>query len=211
MDHAETELGPIDVLINNAGILETIPFAEQDHSDIVRLIEVDLAAPLALTRLLLPGMLERKRGHVVSIASISGKKGTPYEATYCAAKAGLIAWSTALRLELEGSGVGISVVCPSFIADSGVCADLRLIPPWSCGPVHARDVARAVVRAAASNAQDILVTSIPARPLLAVDALSPRLGNLILKVLGVIAFQRRIIEASAVGLPKDRSDTNGSV
>lgn len=90
------------------------------------------------------------------------------------------------------------------------CApNLRLIPPWDCGPVHARDLTRAAGGCVQYTGDPSRKHS-PAR-LLGVDALSPLVGNLILKVLGVIAFQRRIIEASAVGLPKARSDPGGSV
>ncbi len=109
IERTEAELGSIDLLVNNAGIDQWILFARQKQEDIRRIIEVNLLAPLFLTRLVLPGMLERGRGHIVTISSLGGKKGAPYEASYAASKAGLIEWTNALRLELEGSGVGASV------------------------------------------------------------------------------------------------------
>ncbi|MEX1357408.1 MAG: SDR family NAD(P)-dependent oxidoreductase, partial [Gaiellaceae bacterium] len=102
------ELGPVDVLVNNAGIGET--------DDVQRLVAVNLVAPILLTRALLPGMLERGRGHVVNVASIAGFVGPRGEAVYAATKGGLIAFSESLRYELRGTGVGVTLVAPGVIA-----------------------------------------------------------------------------------------------
>jgi short-subunit dehydrogenase len=102
------DLGPVDVLVNNAGIGET--------SDVERLIAVNLVAPILLTRALLPGMLERGRGHIVNVASIAGFVGPREEAVYAATKGGLIAFSDSLRYELRGTGVGVTLVAPGVIA-----------------------------------------------------------------------------------------------
>jgi short-subunit dehydrogenase len=102
------DLGPVDVLVNNAGIGET--------SDVERLIAVNLVAPILLTRALLPGMLERGRGHIVNVASIAGFVGPREEAVYAATKGGLIAFSESLRYELRGTGVGVTLVAPGVVA-----------------------------------------------------------------------------------------------
>jgi short-subunit dehydrogenase len=102
------DLGPVDVLVNNAGIGET--------DDVQRLVAVNLVAPILLTQALLPGMLERGRGHVVNVASIAGFVGPRGEAAYAATKGGLIAFSESLRYELRGTGVGVTLVAPGVVA-----------------------------------------------------------------------------------------------
>ncbi|MFN8454008.1 MAG: SDR family NAD(P)-dependent oxidoreductase [Anaerolineae bacterium] len=123
LTRAEAELGPLDLLINNAAIEQVSPFVRQETQDIGRIIETNLTAPMVLTRLVLPGMLQRGRGHIVNIASIAGKKAPPYNAVYGATKAGLIEWTGGLRGELEGTGVSASVVCPGFIAEAVMFVD----------------------------------------------------------------------------------------
>jgi short-subunit dehydrogenase len=108
------DLGPVDVLVNNAGIGWAGPTAETP--DVERLVAVNLVAPILLARALLPGMLERGRGHVVNVASIAGFVGPREEAVYAASKGGLIAFSESLRYELRGTGVGVTLVAPGVIA-----------------------------------------------------------------------------------------------
>lgn len=108
------ELGPLDVLVNNAGIGWAGPTA--GTPDVERLVAVNLIAPILLTRALLPGMLERGRGHVVNVASIAGFVGPREEAVYAATKGGLIAFSESLRYELRGTAVGVTLVVPGVVA-----------------------------------------------------------------------------------------------
>ncbi len=107
--------GRVDVLVNNAGVgwAGTLPAMEDD--DISRLVEVNLLAPLRLTRLLAPEMVERGRGHLVSVSSIAGATGVRDEAVYSATKAGLATFADAVRADLAGSGVGVSVVVPGVV------------------------------------------------------------------------------------------------
>ncbi len=194
---AEAALGPIDILVNNAGVDPMGPFATIGESDLREIIDVKLLAPLLLTRQVLPGMIERKRGHVVTISSLSGKKGIPYEAVYTAANAGLVEWNNALRVELEGSGIGASVICPGFIRDVGLFAVHGVAAPRLAGSSSAQQVALAVVRAIAKNRQELIVQPMPTRPLLALNALSPALGNTIIRLMGVVRLQRRLASAKA--------------
>lgn len=108
------ELGPVDVLVNNAGIGWAGPTAETP--DVERLVAVNLVAPILLARALVPGMVERERGHVVNVASIAGFVGPREEAVYAATKGGLIAFSESLRYELRGTGVDVTLVAPGVIA-----------------------------------------------------------------------------------------------
>ena len=83
--------GDIDLLINNAGIEWVSSFADLSFDDIDNLVQTNLMSPLKLTRSILPDMLKRNSGHIVTMSSLGGKKGSPYSATYAATKAGLIA------------------------------------------------------------------------------------------------------------------------
>ena len=109
---AENALGPIDVLINNAGVQHVEPSHTIDTARGLAEIEVDLLVPLALTRALLPGMVARKSGTIVDVASVAGLAPTPGMWHYNAAKGGLAAASESLRGELRGSGVHVVTVYP---------------------------------------------------------------------------------------------------
>ena len=118
----EAELGPIDILVNNAGIESIRAFAEMPEGDIRDIIDVNLLSTMLLTRVVLPKMLERGRGHVVNIASVAGKAIAPWNSVYAATKHALVGWTLSMRVELEGTGVGASVVCPAFVAREGLFA-----------------------------------------------------------------------------------------
>jgi short-subunit dehydrogenase len=118
----ESELGSLDVLVNNAGIESIRAFAEFPEEDIRDIVEVNLVSPMLLTRAVLPGMLERRRGHVVNIASVAGKTITPFNSVYSATKHALVGWTHSIRFELRGTGVSASVVCPGFVAHEGLFA-----------------------------------------------------------------------------------------
>jgi short-subunit dehydrogenase len=105
----------IDILINNAGVGWSGPVGDMAAGKISEILAVDLAAPIELTRLLLPRMKERGRGRVVFVSSIVGATAARGEAVYSAAKAGLQYFAESLRYELDGSGVGVSLVVPGVI------------------------------------------------------------------------------------------------
>ena len=109
---AEAQLGPIDILVNNAGIMPIGPFLEEDDATARRILDINVLGVVNGMKVALPGMLARGRGHVVNIASQAGKYGLPGGATYCASKAAVINLSRAVRKELRGSGVEISLISP---------------------------------------------------------------------------------------------------
>jgi short-subunit dehydrogenase len=108
--------GRVDVLVNNAGVGWAGGFAAMPEPEIAHLVQVDLTAALVLTRALLPGMVERGRGHVVSVGSVAGHAGGRGEAVYAACKAALAAFTESLRQEHARSPVGFSVVIPGPVA-----------------------------------------------------------------------------------------------
>ena len=112
---AEAALGPIDVLVNNAGVQLVAPSASLDPDEAERTIVVDLLAPLRLTRAVLPSMIARGNGVIVDVASQAALAPTPGMMHYNAAKAGLAAASESLRGELRGTGVHVVTVYPGII------------------------------------------------------------------------------------------------
>jgi len=110
------EAGAIDVLVNNAGVGWYGSTAQMPCGDVRRLIEINMLAPLLLTRLLLPGMVERGQGHIVFIGSVAGHLGVENEAVYSATKAAVRTYAEALRAEVRRQGVGVSVVSPGAVA-----------------------------------------------------------------------------------------------
>lgn len=113
------DLGPVDILDNNAGIVYHANFLEAREEDLNRIVDVNLKAIFWCTKVFLPSMIERGSGHIVMIASAAGLLGTPGMASYSATKHAVVGFSESLRLELRKdgvSGVGITIVCPSFIA-----------------------------------------------------------------------------------------------
>ena len=136
-------------------------FETSSDEETAQIIDVNLTAGILLTKRVLPAMLERGRGHVVMIASLAGKVGSPYESVYAASKAGQIAFVQSLREELHGSGVGASVVCPGFVMESGMWADAGISQgirqPRLAGATTPGAVASAVVRAVQRDSAEVYV------------------------------------------------------
>ncbi|SDX72443.1 Short-chain dehydrogenase [Amycolatopsis xylanica] len=115
LDEVERRLGPIDVLINNAGIMPLSPLDEEDDASTRRQLEINLHAVIHGTREAMLRMRPRASGHIVNVASMAGKAGFPGAATYCATKHAVVGLSEAVRLELRGSGVEVSCVMPAIV------------------------------------------------------------------------------------------------
>src|SRR2546421_2805419 len=122
------EAGSIDVLVSNAGIPATGRLATFNIEEIDRAIAVNLRAGIVLAAKLLPGMLERKSGHIVFMSSIAGKLPSGGETIYNATKFGIRGFGLALREELWGTGVGVSVISPTFVSEAGMWAVTGLKP-----------------------------------------------------------------------------------
>lgn len=149
------EIGPVDVLVNNAGAGWAGPFAETP--DVERLVAVNLVAPILLARALLPGMLERGRGHVVNVASIAGFVGPREEAVYAATKGGLIAFTESLRYELRGSGIGVTLVAPGVVATPFFERRGRTYARRWPRPISAERVGEAIARAIEDERDEVFV------------------------------------------------------
>ena len=186
--------GAIDVLVNCAGLEYVGRYEEMGRGEIDDLVRVNLLAPMMLTRFVLPGMLERRSGHVVNIASIAGKGPTPYLTTYGATKAALISLTLSLRAEHRGSGVSFSAVAPGFVSDEGMYARMEATAPAALGTSTPDRVAAAVVRAIEHDRAEKIVASRPMRPLFVLNQISPRIGELGISASGAKRFLRKVGE-----------------
>jgi short-subunit dehydrogenase len=149
--------GRVDVLVNCAGAGLYGPASELDLADVTRITALNLLAPIALARELLPGMLERGEGHIVNVASLVAHVPKRDEAAYVATKAGLAGFTRSLREELRDTGVGVSLVSPAvvdtaFFAERGEPYRRR----WP-RPVSAERVAGATVDAIRNNRAEVIV------------------------------------------------------
>jgi short-subunit dehydrogenase len=182
---AAEAVGPIDILVNNAGVEFGGPFLDTSPEQLELTVAVNLLAVMDLTRLLLPGMLDRRRGHVVSMASLAGKIPPPQLASYGATKHGVVGFMGALRGELADEPVGFSAICPGFVGRVGM---FGRIEPYieggsvPMGTIPPERVGEAVVRAIREDVGEIVLNRRPIKPLILLNAIAPgaasRLGRL---------------------------------
>ncbi len=154
LDSAEKELGPIDVLINNAGIMPVGPFVEESDETAKTMVDINLHGVIFGTKLALERMLPRGSGHIVNIASQAGKAGLPGGATYCATKHAVVGLSEAVRLENVDKGIEVSCVMPAVVnteLGSGL-TDTRGVKK-----LEPEEVAEAIVEAIETNRFDVWV------------------------------------------------------
>jgi short-subunit dehydrogenase len=187
----QRKFGKIDVLVNNAGLETEGVYVELPWTSIRETVEVNLIAPMDLTRLVLLKMLERNAGHIVNIASIAAKSGAPYAATYSGTKAGMAEWTRALRLELGDTGVHFSTIFPGYVREVGMFARFRMRSPWIVGSCAPSQVAKAVVDAIEKERVEAIVNSRPLRYSFMLNELSPKVGDWLMRISGVVDFQRR--------------------
>ncbi|QBR03180.1 2-hydroxycyclohexanecarboxyl-CoA dehydrogenase [Paraburkholderia pallida] len=121
---AEAQLGPVDVLVNNAGWDVFKPFTKTEPAQWERLIAINLMGALHLHHAVLPGMVERKRGRIVNIASDAARVGSSGEAVYAACKGGLVSFSKTIAREHARHGITVNVVCPGP-TDTALFADYK--------------------------------------------------------------------------------------
>jgi NADP-dependent 3-hydroxy acid dehydrogenase YdfG len=139
----DAELGPVDVLVNNAGVAPAGYFVETDPAYVDLVLDVNLRGVLNGMRLVLPGMLARRSGHVVNIASLAGRIPLPGAAVYTATKHAVVGLTEAVRAELRGSGVRLTAVLPWF-ARTDIVSGISM---RGGRPIAPEQVADVIVRA----------------------------------------------------------------
>jgi short-subunit dehydrogenase len=197
--------GGVDILLNNAGLESACIYDQADPAEIEQMIAVNLTGPMLLSRLLLPGMLQRGRGHIVNIASVAGLMATPYEETYNASKFGLVGFSRALRLTAQDRGwpVGVSVICPGFMSGTGMYQDMNrehaVTAPKLLGTVSAEAMGPALIRAVEQDLPDVILMKGTPRINAALGVLAPRVYAWMVKTFDLAGVFRTVAERRAAG------------
>jgi NADP-dependent 3-hydroxy acid dehydrogenase YdfG len=184
LDEAEAQLGPVDVLVNNAGIMQLGAFEEESDATAQRMIDINVNGVLYGAKAVLPRFRSRGRGHLVNVASSAGKAGFPGGATYCGTKHFVVGVSEAIRAELRGSAIEVSCVMPGVV-NTELASGLQ--QARGVKNVNPEDVAAGIVEALQTPHFDVYV---------------PKAIGPINKVLGVLPRGGR--EAFARALKADR-------
>jgi short-subunit dehydrogenase len=193
-DHPDTDVLIANAAVPASGLLESFTEEELD-----RIIAANLTAPVQMTRALVPGMVERGRGHVVVVSSLGGKVASPGAAMYAATKFGVRGFALGLRQDLEGTGVGVSVISPGFVREAGMFAKSGAegtLPPGvgTCSP---EDVATATVDAIVNNRQEATVAPLSMRVGATFGLAFPRAAAVTQKFSGAKGISERMAEGQA--------------
>ena len=191
------EAGPLDILVANAALPSSGPLMDFEADHIDRALDVNLRAPIMMARQAVVGMLERRRGQIVLISSISGKVAAPGTSIYSATKFGLRGFALGLREDLHGTGVGVSTIFPGFIRDAGMFADTKVTLPRGAGTRSPEDVAAAVLRAIRDDPAELTVAAIEQSFGALVAGISHPLVTSIQRMLGGTKIAKQIADAQA--------------
>lgn len=194
---AEKAVGPVDILVNNAGLEFGGSFLRMSADELDSIVMVNLLALMDLTRIVLPGMLARGRGHIVNMASLAGKTPVPYLVSYASTKHGVVGFTHSLRAEYGSEPVGFSAICPTYISRVGMYGrmEARLEGPNPVGTLPPEKVGEAVVRAVRENVAEIVLTRRPVRPLILLHAVFPQTATRLARTRPVLEFSQRFAKA----------------
>jgi NAD(P)-dependent dehydrogenase (short-subunit alcohol dehydrogenase family) len=154
LEEAERQLGPVDVLVNNAGIMPVTPFVEESDDSIRRQIDINVYGVVVGTQLAIERMQPRRSGHIINVASAAGRAAVPGIATYSGTKHFVVGCSEAVRAELRGSGIEVSCVMP--VPVNTALAD-GLVSQRGVKLVEPEDVAGGIVDALEAPRFDVFV------------------------------------------------------
>jgi uncharacterized protein len=178
------ECAAVDVLVANAALPGSGRLDGYSVEQIDRVLDVNLRAPIVLTRLLVPGMVERGAGHIVLVSSLAAKSAVIGQSLYAATKFGLRGFGLNLRADLCGTGVGVSTVFPGFIRDAGMFHESGVQMPGYVRTRSPEDVAKAVERAIVRNVAEIDVAPFSVRAGASLSVRAPDLSNRLNRRLG---------------------------
>jgi short-subunit dehydrogenase len=198
VETVEREFGAIDVLVNNAGGDAQREFDRLSEEEVEAIIELNLTSAVILSRLVLPGMLARGRGHVVNVSSMAGRISFPFSEAYGAAKDGLIAFTRVLRADYRRRGVSASTLILGPVREAGIgqrtIEQVGLKLPPKGLTVSPADVGKATVRAVAKDRAELVLVPGPAKTLRALIDRFPGLGPRMNRAAGVEATMRAVTE-----------------
>jgi uncharacterized protein len=172
-DELLARAGDLDILVANAAVPASGELDDWDQAQIDRALAVNLVAPMAMTRALLPSFRARGSGHFVFVSSLSGRVGTKGASLYSATKFGVRGFAGGLRSDLYRTGIGVSVIMPGFVRDAGMFAATKTALPWGMGTVTPRAVGRGVVRAIRRDRAELVVAPLTLRAGAFLGALAP--------------------------------------
>jgi short-subunit dehydrogenase len=160
--HVAERFGGIDVLVNNAGMNKRGPIERYAPEELAAVVQVNLTAPIVLTRLVLPYLRTRGRGAVVNVASIAGRVPVGHEAVYSATKFGLRAFTFAMLEELHGSGITISAVSPGPVETGFIMENIADVPDvvFAQPMSSAEDVAKLILDCAADGTPERVIPQV---------------------------------------------------
>ena len=188
-----------DVLVANAALPASGRAERFSPDEIDAALDVNLRAPIQLTRALLPGMLDRGRGHLLYVSSLSGKVASPRGALYSATKYGLRGYAAGLRQDVEPRGVGVTVVYPGFISEAGMFADSGAkLPPW-VGTRTPQQVAEAVASAIENGRAEVDVAPLSLRAGTLLASIAPVTLARVQRRLGSVGVADSIAEGQRPG------------
>jgi short-subunit dehydrogenase len=168
------EAGELDGLVANAGLPGSGRIDDFSQEEIGRALRVNLESPIRMARELVPRLQERGGGHLVFISSLAAKAASPRTSLYSATKFGLRGFAFALKADLTGTPVGVSVVSPGFIREAGMFAEAGAKPPAGLGTATPEQVGAAVVRAIEGDKLEVAVAPLRQRALAHFGLASPR-------------------------------------
>jgi len=165
-EKVKKEVGPVDVLNNNAGVVYAGPFLEVDDERHLKCVDVNINGILWCTRAFLPDMIKRNQGHIIMMASAAGIVGVGGLAVYCATKHAVVGFSDALRVELKQKevygNIGITVVCPSFV-QTGMFSGVNppLLTRWLTTEKMAKKIYKAYQKKRLYIREPLMVKTLP--------------------------------------------------
>src|SRR5437588_6385163 len=197
---AERTVGSVDVLVHNAGGDPQREFHHYTAEDVEPLNQLKLTGPIELTRLLLPGMLQRKQGHIVNISSLGGSIGFPYTEVYSASKDGLIGFTRVLRADYRQAGVSSSVLILGPIGGAGTGArtmeemnlHMSAMDKAFLSPPEA--VAQAVLKSIRRDKEEVVIMPGPGRLMRALMTLFPGMGPMMNQMTGGTRLIKQVVD-----------------
>jgi len=187
LDDVEARLGPLEVIVNNAGIMPIGPFEEESDATAVRQLEINVHGVLHGTKEAVRRMRPRGSGHIVNLASITGRRAAPHGVTYSATKHAVVGLSEGVRAELRGTGVRVSVILPGFV-QTELAAGTREIRLVRRTPVE--EVATAIVDALRRDRFEVFVPRSLGVLVWLADVLPRRLSDTITRLLSNGALEK---------------------